>query len=176
MELDREQLDAAAIKLLWETLQQNKRQVFEAVVQPVRRMVTMDMERILGPRYERLEFDESLMPARVRPAHRQDDAEVDALSFGTREQLLLLVRLALGRLLSRSLGRHCVILDDPLVNADRGRHRATLRVLEDAAAETQVIIFTCHPNSYDGLGAAKRYDLKALHSNAEGTPAEAGAV
>ena len=160
-DLSRAKLDAEATKLLYETLQQKKRDVIEAVLQPIRHMVTSDMARVVGPRYDRIEFDERLVPVRVRPARRDTDATRDDLSYGTQEQLMLLVRLALGRLLSRSLGRQCVILDDPLVNADRSRQRAALRVLEDAAAETQVIVFTCHPTSYDGINA-KRYDLKAL--------------
>lgn len=163
--LARARLDAEAIKVLWEMLQKKKAEVFEAVLQPIRVIVTSEMQRIVGPRYERLEFDESLRPTRVRPSHQNEDAEVDELSFGTREQLMLLVRLALGRLLSRSIGRQCVILDDPLVNADRSRQRAALRVIEEAAAETQIIIFTCHPNAYDGLSSVKRYDLGAMSSD-----------
>ena len=94
---------------------------------------------------------------------RENVAEIEDLSFGTREQLMFLVRLSLGRLLSRAkeLGRQCVILDDPLVNTDPARQRAALRIIEEAATETQVIVFTCHPTSYV-TDAARRFDLEAI--------------
>ena len=163
-QLARAELDAEAIKLLRGTLDKHRQQVFEAVVQPVRHMVTTSLGQLAGPRYDRVEFDEQLRPSTVHPAGRSDEvsADPDDLSFGTREQLMLLVRLTLGRLLSRTeLGRHCVILDDPLVNADLRRQHAALRLMEEAAREAQVIVFTCHPHAYLSP-SAKAYDLKSL--------------
>lgn len=160
--LTRAQLEAEAVKLLWETLQKHKSQIFEAVLRPVRGMVQTSLQRLVGPRYDHVDFDERLMPSKIQPRLRETAAEISDLSFGTREQLMLLVRLSLGRLLSRSeLGPQCVILDDPLVNADPARQRAALRIIEEAAREMQVIVFTCHPSSYDSP-AAKRFDLEAL--------------
>jgi exonuclease SbcC len=161
-QLDLAKLNAEAIKVLWQTLKEQKAQVFESVVRPVRHMVEGMMEQIVGPKYDRVGFDENLMPTHVHPANRDEEASVGDLSFGTQEQLMLLVRLALARLLSRSIGRQCVMLDDPLVNADRARQRAALRILADAAADTQIVIFTCHPVAYEGLDNCKHYDLRAM--------------
>jgi uncharacterized protein YhaN len=36
------------------------------------------------------------------------------------------------------------VLDDVLVNFDAGRARATVRVLADFAARSQVLMLTCH--------------------------------
>jgi len=116
----------------------------------------------VGPRYEHVEFDEQLMPTAVQPKAQEDQAAVEHLSFGTREQLMLSVRLALARLLAQDGERQCVILDDPLVNADRARQRAALRILEEAASEAQILVFTCHPTAYQGLREATVFDLKAM--------------
>ncbi len=172
--LARARLDADAVKLLRATVDRHRQRVFEAVLDPVRERVTATMGRVAGPRYDRVDFDDRLQPAGVRPTGVRPAgagvggavggavaATLDDLSFGTREQLMLLVRLALAGLLSRSAGRQCVILDDPLVNADPGRQAAALALLSEAAVETQVIVFTCHPHAYDVAGA-KRFDLAAL--------------
>ncbi|MGC4030925.1 MAG: hypothetical protein QM754_04145 [Tepidisphaeraceae bacterium] len=148
---------------MYTTIHRHKQDVFEAVLRPVRHMVTTSLTELIGPRYEGVSFDGRMQPQSVTPAGRgQTLADVDHLSFGTREQLMLLVRLALARLLSRSGGRQCVVLDDPLVNADDRRQRAAVRLLEEAARDTQILLFTCHPHAYVSAQAATRFDLSAL--------------
>lgn len=163
----RARLDAEAIALLNDTLQKHKRDVFESVLEPIRSIVVSSMQDLMGPGYDRVSFDERLRPTAVRPTAREVEAGIDDLSFGTREQLMLLVRLALARLLGREGQRQCVILDDPLVNTDRPRQRAALRVLEKAATETQILIFTCHPTAYQGLSDASAFDMRELTKDTE---------
>lgn len=155
-----EELDANAVKLLWETMQGRKRETLDALMQPIRLAVETQFTQLVGPRYARVEFDERLAPSAVRPAGRDVEAGTDTLSFGTREQLMLLVRLSLARLLAREGQRQCVILDDPLVNADPARQRAALLALQQAAAEAQVIILTCDPQTFQGLEGVNRIDLQ----------------
>jgi uncharacterized protein YhaN len=70
---------------------------------------------------------------------------VQALSRGTREQLLLAVRLAVVRELSRQGISLPVVLDDVIVNFDEDRAAATIAVLVELAVEgQQVLFFTCH--------------------------------
>lgn len=75
---------------------------------------------------------------------------------------MLLVRLALARLLGREGDPQCVILDDPLVNTDRSRQRAALRILEQAAQDTQILVFTCHSVAYEGMAHAAQFHLKSI--------------
>jgi uncharacterized protein YhaN len=77
---------------------------------------------------------------------RGDGAEVTpaAMSTGTREQLYLAVRLAYVRHYCDAAEPLPLVLDDVLVNFDAARARATLRVLADFAATSQVLILTCH--------------------------------
>jgi uncharacterized protein YhaN len=79
-------------------------------------------------------------------AVRSDGIEVtpSAMSTGTREQLWLAVRLAYVRQYGEASEPLPLILDDPLVNFDAARARATLAVLADFAKKTQVLLFTCH--------------------------------
>ncbi|MEN9368886.1 MAG: hypothetical protein RL489_3244 [Pseudomonadota bacterium] len=91
-----------------------------------------------------------------------DSGEFDALSFGAREQLGLIVRLAYADLL-RSAGRPTLlILDDALVHSDAARLAQMKRVLFDAAQRHQVLLFTCHPELWRDLGVPARA-LEPLH-------------
>ena len=70
---------------------------------------------------------------------------VQSLSRGTREQLLLAVRLAVVRELARQGISLPVILDDVIVNFDEERAAATVGLLLELAAQgQQVLFFTCH--------------------------------
>jgi uncharacterized protein YhaN len=84
-------------------------------------------------------------------AVRSDGVEVApaAMSTGTREQLWLAVRLAYVRQYCDASEPLPLVLDDPLVDFDAARARATLRVLADFAERTQVIMLTCHAHLVD---------------------------
>lgn len=75
--------------------------------------------------------------------------EVPFMSDGTRDQLYLALRLA-------SLEKHLdggepvpFVLDDILINFDDARSAATLQVLHDLAARTQILFFTHHEHLLD---------------------------
>ena len=82
---------------------------------------------------------------------------VEALSRGTREQLLLSVRLALVAQMARRGVKLPMVLDDVLVNFDAVRSRRAAEVLKEfAAAGHQLLLFTCHEhvwNMFRELGA-----------------------
>jgi uncharacterized protein YhaN len=70
---------------------------------------------------------------------------VEALSRGTREQLLLSVRLALVALLARRGVKLPMVLDDVLVNFDVDRAGRAVEVLKQFAEDGhQLMLFTCH--------------------------------
>ncbi|TXS95441.1 AAA family ATPase [Parahaliea maris] len=83
------------------------------------------------------------------------------LSFGAREQTGLIARLAYADLLQEAGRPTLIILDDSLVHSDRERQGIMQRVLFDAARRHQILLFTCHPENWQGLGVAPR-DLPAL--------------
>jgi exonuclease SbcC len=66
----------------------------------------------------------------------------DLLSYGTAEQVYLLLRVALADHLTRNHGTCPLMLDDVTVHADSARTRDILGLLLKIAEERQVIIFT----------------------------------
>jgi uncharacterized protein YhaN len=65
--------------------------------------------------------------------------------------LLLCLRLAVAGEVS-SNGHKLVILDDVLVNTDGQRQERVLDVLRGSAENLQILIATCHPERYRGVG------------------------
>jgi hypothetical protein len=85
----------------------------------------------------------------------------DDLSGGAREQVSVLTRLALGHIFAGD-DRLPVVLDDALVNSDPDRHKLMLDVLDRAADHLQIIVFSCHAQAHDPLGADRVYKLESL--------------
>ena len=69
--------------------------------------------------------------------------ELEALSMGTREQLATLLRLTLAERLGTFL-----VLDDHLTHSDGDRTRVLGELMRQVAKDTQLIVFTCHPERY----------------------------
>jgi uncharacterized protein YhaN len=98
----------------------------------------------------------------------EEPVPLDAESYGTWEQLSIIVRLALGGVLAKDEPQ-VAILDDPLAHTDAGKHRKILDILRlssegnpawcPPAGRLQLIILTCHPDRFDHLPGAKHIDL-----------------
>ncbi|RVU43918.1 AAA family ATPase [Rubrivivax rivuli] len=105
-----------------------------------------------------LAVDERLVPGALsRPGPRGPEAaDFETLSFGAREQMGVLARLAYADLLREAGRPTLVILDDALVHSDTERLAQMKRVLFDAAQRHQVLLFTCHPALWRDMGVAVR--------------------
>ena len=74
------------------------------------------------------------------------------LSMGTQEQIAVLVRLAFAKMLVEQGRPAAVVLDDALVFSDDTRIRRMFDILNVAAQDVQVLIFTCREQLFEGLG------------------------
>ena len=110
----------------------------------------------LIPEYEDIRFDEDLGISLAWPGvpGRRGAKELNSPRFsaGTKDQLYLLVRLAVTEYLSRGREPLPLILDDPLVKADDESFRQAMRlILTRFAGHHQVIILTCHAERHRWL-------------------------
>jgi len=105
-----------------------------------------------------LNVDENLIPeVLVRQGHGGEErGQFNELSFGAREQMALISRLAYADLLQEANKPTLIILDDALVHSDAERLKAMKRVLYDAAQRHQILLFTCHPDNWRDLGVMAR--------------------
>lgn len=153
--LARVEARAAAAKLLLETLERERRAAQQRLTAPVReRLAPYLVELFPG---SDLDLDEEW---KVKGLVTGDLAEgFEQLSGGAQEQLSVLVRVALGEIFAGD-GRLPLILDDALVNSDAGRRAALMRVLDRASRRLQVLVFTCHDEHFDALGAEARFRIE----------------
>lgn len=85
-----------------------------------------------------------------------EPAPFSALSFGAREQVALLMRLAYADVL-KEVGRPTlIILDDVLAHSDAVRLDFMKRILNDAAKRHQILLLTCHEEDWTDLGVPSR--------------------
>jgi len=148
----RERRTADAWLLLKRTLKEAEKARREALVAPVKARVAPLLARLF-PEAEPVLDAETMGLARL--ARGGVEESFTALSVGTREQVSVLVRLALAQLLKEREGEaSCLVLDDALVYADELRFDTMKRILDQAARELQILVLTCRPRDYAGLGRA----------------------
>jgi uncharacterized protein YhaN len=121
------------------------------------------LRRIAGGGLGHVRLDDAFAPNRVLPPAAANGAtvEIPSLSGGETEQVHLVTRLALARILSGGQ-RQLVVLDDALTATDAGRFARILTVLEEAAETLQIVALTCHPERYRGLAGATFIDLEQI--------------
>lgn len=148
---DRRLAEAEAWRLLDATLTATDRARQDALVAPLEARVRPYLQQLLGD--AGLGFEPAgLQLDRLERAGNSEPFQ--HLSIGTREQLAVLVRLAIGDLLAETTGESPpLILDDALVYADAIRLARMKTILETAAERQQIIILTCRKEDYLGLDA-----------------------
>ena len=151
VEQDRIARDAAAWKLLSETLTQAEREAQERFMEPIRMRVRPYLRRLFPADSEIVLDDDNLEITHLKRDGREE--RFDQLSLGTREQIAVLTRLAFADLLREAGQPVALILDDPLVNTDDPRFERMERALRSSAQNVQLIVLTCHAKRYLGLGA-----------------------
>jgi len=162
---DELEVRAAALDLLLRLLQEQRDALTQRLQAPLQRHLAHYLQ-LLFPQAI-LTVDERLVPvALTRP--RGGGAEIgalEALSFGAREQMGLIARLAYADLLREAGRPTLILLDDVLVNTDTARLVQMKRILFDAAQRHQVLLFTCHPDNWLDLGVSPR-DIRGLCNGA----------
>ncbi|HWN27181.1 MAG TPA: hypothetical protein VNP37_09475, partial [Actinomycetospora sp.] len=167
---------AAAARRLHDALTRHRDRVRRSYVAPFRAQVERLARIVFGPSLS-LEIDEEL-----RITHRTLDGTTvafGALSSGAQEQLGLCARLACAALVDPADGVP-VVIDDALGHTDPerlARLGAVFTAATAAAGAAQVVVLTCTPERYHGIGAATVVALAPSRRPAErGAPVRDEAV
>jgi hypothetical protein len=99
------------------------------------------LPRITRARYSDASVDPETLEVRVKDTGGRF-REAALLSQGTREQIYLLLRMALVRHLTKSGEISPLIFDDVTAQSDAPRTQAILALLHEAAAQSQIIVFS----------------------------------
>ncbi|OWT56186.1 AAA family ATPase [Candidimonas nitroreducens] len=145
---------AAALQLLLDLLRAKRQALTRRIQAPLQRHLNHYLQ-LLFPQ-ARLSVNEDLLPQQLVRAidGHEEHGDFDALSFGAREQMGLISRLAYADLLKEAGRPTLIILDDALVHSDPPRLAQMKRILFDAAQRHQILLFTCHPDNWRDLGVA----------------------
>jgi hypothetical protein len=149
-ELERVSERARAAKLLWETVSARRDAAQSRYAAPLERAINDLGRSVFGDSFA-VHLD-----GQLRVETRTLDGvtvDFDSLSEGAKEQLGMLVRLACANLVDPREGAP-VVIDDALGHSDPhrlGKMRETL-----AAATGQVIVLTCYPDRFAGVGTTIR--------------------
>ncbi len=147
---------AAALCLLRDLLGEQRQALTKRLQAPLQAHIQHYL-RLLFPQADLL-VDEQLQPrqlVRQQPGGAVNDP-LEALSYGAREQMGLISRLAYADLLQAAGRPTLIILDDALVHSDNQRLDDMKRILFDAARRHQVLLFTCHADKWQDLGVPVR--------------------
>jgi DNA repair exonuclease SbcCD ATPase subunit len=103
-----------------------------------------------------LDIGEDLTPGVLTRVGRQggESGHFSDMSFGAREQMGVISRLAYADLLKEADRPTLIIMDDALVHSDPQRLEQMQRVVFDASQRHQILIFTCHPANWRSVGAS----------------------
>jgi len=148
-----EETKAGALLLLERSLTEEKDRVTQAIGEPVRERIQKWIRYLLQDDSE-VVVDENGRPAVIRSPAGRELPFVDQ-SFGTREQVSILYRLAVADLVAEEAGSGvCMMLDDPFGHTDRGRRERLLEILTAEADRRghQILVFTCRPEDFEGVG------------------------
>ncbi|MCW3154388.1 AAA family ATPase [Achromobacter spanius] len=143
---------AAALDLLQKLLTDKRAAATQRLQAPLARRLNHYLALLFPDAALRL--DEALLPTALRRAEGED--LLDALSFGTREQLGILARFAYADLLREAGRPTLLLLDDALVHTDDARRDFMKRALFDAATRHQILMFTCHGDAWRDMGVEQR--------------------
>lgn len=121
-------------------------QVLEQTRQPAVLAQASDLfRRVSAGEYESVRQVEDAGIQVISREQKRIDPKV--LSRGTAEQLYLCLRLGLIREFSQQSGGLPLVMDDVLVNFDPERTRNMVKALCHFAEESQLLLFTCHPQT-----------------------------
>jgi DNA repair exonuclease SbcCD ATPase subunit len=149
--LQRLQLEADSIKLLHDMFVALRKDQSKAIAGPVSELVSKWLIDLTDEMYGSLELNEELIPTAVQSKRFESSLPLDCLSYGTYEQIVVLLRLALGVILSRD-ERNLVVIDDRLVNADPLRMKRLTLILQEVATNyCQIVVATCNDTPYLGI-------------------------
>ena len=141
---------AAAVQLLWTTLNAHRDSARHAYVLPLKEAIERLGRIVFGAGFEVEIGDDWSLISRTLDGKT---LPFDDLSVGAREQLGILTRLAAAQIVSRQ-GGVPLIIDDALGFSDPSRLETMGAAIAAAGRQSQIVILTCTPGRFMHVGSA----------------------
>ncbi len=157
-ELREENIRLAAIETVLQEMERKKAELEERIYEPLEERVSAHFAALTGERYHAVRLGEGLEALRVETQGYDGglfEVEPRRLSYGTREQLSFMFRLAVADFLS-GRERQLMLLDDSFVNSDTRRLPRLLELLSRYSERIQAVLFTCRKDELGELEGMER--------------------
>ena len=142
---DRCRHQVAALDLAAERVEAAARRVHRDIAPRLSATLAAELAHVTDGRYAEVDIDAEHLTVTVRGPERLELVPVDLLSRGCRDQVALLLRVALAAVLGEGGERTPLLLDDPLQSSDPGRRAALVEALLRMSERTQVVLTTTDP-------------------------------
>ena len=156
----------AALGLARDKIDERTREAHQKFARRLGDYASRTLAEVTAGRYGDVRIDPTTLAVRLRAPETGAIVDVSELSAGTREQTYLVVRLAMLRMFGEGIETAPLLLDDPFSFWDETRIERGFPVLESAANDAQVILFTA---SRDLCDAAAQRGARIIELS-DGTP------
>ena len=152
-----------ALDIAIETVERLTREAHQAFARRLETYAADVLAAITAGRYGDVRVDPKSLTVRVRVPETGAIHDLDVLSAGTRDQIYLIVRLAMARMFAEGLEVPPLLLDDPFAYWDESRIERCLPIIAQNAFGAQTLLFTASRELAAAAHAvgAKRIDLAA---------------
>ena len=142
---------AAAVQLLWNTINEYRDAARQAYVMPLKEAIERLGKIVFGAGFEvEIDDDWSLISRTLYGK----TLPFDDLSVGAKEQLGILTRLAAAQIVAKQ-GGVPLIIDDALGFSDPSRLEKMGAAIAAAGRQSQIVILTCTPGRFMHVGSAE---------------------
>jgi hypothetical protein len=148
---DRGLRQLAALRTAAELIEKASKTIHRDLAPRLAASVAERLALITEGRYTAVNVDAAHFEVSLLGRDRPDLVPLELASHGTRDQVSLLLRLALAEVLSDSGEEVPLLLDEPLLSADPQRRTTALRFLWNLSATNQVVLSTSDPSLVDAL-------------------------
>lgn len=104
-----------------------------------------ELHKVTGGRYREIHVDPATFVVKARVPETGQIVDLDLLSAGTRDQVYLIIRIAMARMFAEGLELPPLLLDDPFAYWDETRLERCIPIIAHNAFDAQTILFTASP-------------------------------
>jgi DNA repair exonuclease SbcCD ATPase subunit len=142
-----------AFTLALETVGRLTHEAHQAFARRLETYAADALHNVTGGRYSEIRIDPKDFVVRARVPETNAIEDLSLLSAGTRDQVYLIIRIAMARMFAEGLELPPLLLDDPFAYWDATRIERCLPILAENAFDAQTVLFT---SSADLAAAAER--------------------
>jgi DNA repair exonuclease SbcCD ATPase subunit len=144
-ELDQLDTFDRALALAGATVSRLTHEAHQAFARRLETYAADALHNVTGGRYSEIFVDPTTFVVKARVPETGRIEELDLLSAGTRDQVYLIIRIAMARMFAEGLELPPLLLDDPFAYWDETRIERCIPIIAHNAFDAQTILFTASP-------------------------------